>query len=598
MQILYVDDEPDLLQMGKEFLELSGEIGADLAASAAAALEMFPRKWYDAVVSDYQMPGMNGIGLLKEIRGSGSDVPFIIFSGRGREEVVIEAINNGADFYLQKGADAEAVFAELEHKIGQGVARRRAERRIFESEARLRAIIGSSSDVVWEIDLDGRFTYLSPNCAAIFRAQPAQLLRSHFADMVPEQERNAIWSMMTSSFVHGDRVLGLCHQMRRADGTCLEVETSAGPIADYRGSSVAYAGVTKDISAARKAERRHRESEQRFKSMVENSPDCLWEVDRDFRVVYISPQSRVLSGYAPEEIIGGSLVDHIPPAEQEAAKKEFHERLGRNGALRDFQCRAMRKDGSMAVLESNATMIREGGEMIGVLGQTRDVSHRLATEQALRNANARLSLLSSITRHDIMNQLMVLKGYLELQESMAQDEVRRINLMRIREAAEKIQEQLVFAKQYERMGLDEPAWIPLESIKDKLEQEARVKGVVCTVDGVGYEIYADNMLDKVFLNLLDNSVRHGKGVTRVNMRTERASDGLHIFFEDNGAGIPDRTRARLFQRGHGSNTGLGLFLAKEILGITDLGIRECGEKGGGARFDISVPNRGFRASPE
>ncbi|MGC9435906.1 MAG: response regulator [Methanomicrobiales archaeon] len=101
--ILIVDDEPLLLDLTKTYLEKTGGFTVDTAASAREALEMMETTTYDAIISDYEMPEMDGIGFLKTVRGSGSDLPFIIFTGRGREDVVIEALNAGADFYLQKG---------------------------------------------------------------------------------------------------------------------------------------------------------------------------------------------------------------------------------------------------------------------------------------------------------------------------------------------------------------------------------------------------------------------------------------------------------------------------------------------------------------
>ena len=109
--VLIVDDEPDLLELTKIYLEKTGEFAVDIAESAREALEKMQTSTYAAVVSDYEMPEMNGIEFLKTVRGSGSDMPFIIFTGKGREDVVIEAINNGADFYLQKGGNPKAQFA-------------------------------------------------------------------------------------------------------------------------------------------------------------------------------------------------------------------------------------------------------------------------------------------------------------------------------------------------------------------------------------------------------------------------------------------------------------------------------------------------------
>jgi len=127
IRVLYVDDEPDLLDLAKIFLEGQGEFVVNTLTSGRAALEQLNIEQFDAIISDYQMPGMDGIQFLVEVRTRFGQVPFILFTGRGREEVVIQAINSGADFYLQKGGAPEAQFAELSHKIKKAVEGLRAE---------------------------------------------------------------------------------------------------------------------------------------------------------------------------------------------------------------------------------------------------------------------------------------------------------------------------------------------------------------------------------------------------------------------------------------------------------------------------------------
>ena len=139
--LLYVDDEPDLLSLGKLFLERGGDFHVTTAMSAHEGLEKLAAGSFDAVISDYQMPVMDGIALLKEVRIAHGDIPFILFTGKGREEVVIEAINNGVDFYLQKGGAPKAQFAELRHKILVAVERRHALDALRDSEQRLADII-------------------------------------------------------------------------------------------------------------------------------------------------------------------------------------------------------------------------------------------------------------------------------------------------------------------------------------------------------------------------------------------------------------------------------------------------------------------------
>ncbi len=117
ISVLYVDDEVALLEIGRIFLEVSNELSVHTALSVKKAYELMEKENFDIIVSDYQMPDINGIDFVKQIRKSGNNIPFILFTGRGREELVIEAINSGVDFYLQKGGDPKAQFAELEHKI-------------------------------------------------------------------------------------------------------------------------------------------------------------------------------------------------------------------------------------------------------------------------------------------------------------------------------------------------------------------------------------------------------------------------------------------------------------------------------------------------
>jgi PAS domain S-box-containing protein len=475
IRVLYIDDDADLLATGKELAERSGLMWIDGVTSVTAAARKISEERYDAVVCEYQVSGTDCLTILREMRKSIADIPFIIFTKRGREEMVAEALNNGADLYIHKGGSATSAFAELQDKVLQTVARKRAERRILESEARLRAVTESSSDVIWEVDLEGRFTYISATCELVLGRRADELRGSLFSDLMVPDEKETVWSMLSAAFQRGDRVSNLCFLMSKGDGTLIEVETSTGPLSDAEGRMIGHAGLTRDVTPTRQELRRH-----------------------------------------------------------------------------------------------------------------------LATERSLRNANARLSLLSSITRHDTMNQVQVMKGYLELAESMAQDERRRANLARIREAAEQIQKQLEFTKQYERMGLDEPAWIPLAEMGEKLRQEATKKGVACALGDLEYGIYADNMFDKVFFNFLDNSLRHGKQVRNVRLEAFVEGEDLKIVYQDDGIGVAEKDKPKLFQRGYGSNTGMGLFLAREILSITDLAISENGIPGKGVRFCILVPRERYR----
>jgi PAS domain S-box-containing protein len=144
--VLYVDDEPALLDIGKAFLEASGEFTVTTVPSVESALSVIPTQHFDAIISDYQMPVTNGLTFLKKIRAENNLIPFIIFTGQGREEIVIEAINAGADFYLQKGGAQKAQFAELAHKIKKAIELKKALHDLHDSERKFRMLIENSFD--------------------------------------------------------------------------------------------------------------------------------------------------------------------------------------------------------------------------------------------------------------------------------------------------------------------------------------------------------------------------------------------------------------------------------------------------------------------
>ncbi len=130
-----------MLEITKIFLERTGTFSVDTAGSASEALELIQTKAYSAIVSDYEMPGMNGIEFLQVVRMDSPDLPFIIFTGRGREDVVIEALNSGVSYYIQKGGDPKAQFAELSYKIILAIEKRNTEEHLRLDEQRLEALV-------------------------------------------------------------------------------------------------------------------------------------------------------------------------------------------------------------------------------------------------------------------------------------------------------------------------------------------------------------------------------------------------------------------------------------------------------------------------
>ncbi|MFH0968187.1 MAG: ATP-binding protein [Methanobacteriota archaeon] len=207
-------------------------------------------------------------------------------------------------------------------------------------------------------------------------------------------------------------------------------------------------------------------------------------------------------------------------------------------------------------------------------------------------------MLSSITRHDILNQLMVLRNYLELSKEDEKNPEILEYMEKEDKAAEAIENQITFTKYYQDIGIEAPAWQQVDEYIRTSVIELRIIDIPVDVSFLDLEIYADHLIQKVFYNLMENSLRHGEEITRIVFSFQETESGGMIIYEDDGVGISDEDKKQLFRRGFGKHTGLGLFLSREILSITGIKIQETGKPGQGVRFEILIPQGKYRMREE
>jgi len=224
-----------------------------------------------------------------------------------------------------------------------------------------------------------------------------------------------------------------------------------------------------------------------------------------------------------------------------------------------------------------------------------DITRSVVDQKALHLANKKLNLLTSLTRHDILNNITAAEGYLYLIDTtdMPPDTVRHIN--GLREQIEAIQRKNEFSRDYQDMGIEAPVWQSPEQILEQyLAAHTDTGDVKIEHHLAGYEIHADPMFPRVFENLIGNALIHGKTLTSIRWYTEERDDSLLIICEDDGVGVADEKKETIFKPAFGRSHGFGLYLVSEILSITGITIRETGVFGEGARFEIQVPAEKFR----
>jgi len=219
--------------------------------------------------------------------------------------------------------------------------------------------------------------------------------------------------------------------------------------------------------------------------------------------------------------------------------------------------------------------------------------HEMA-RKALEVVNNKLNLLASVTRHDILNQITAISGYLQLLDyECASNPKVSPYIQSIENAISTIQRQITFTRDYKDLGLKSPEWQRLDEVIQRAASLRPLPRVNLLIETGDLEIFADPFLEKVFINIFDFSLLRGEKVTEIIVTFDEQKERGVLMITDNGIGIPASRKERIFEYS-GKEAGFNLFLSREILSITGLSIRENGEEGKGAKFEILVPGNTWR----
>ncbi len=325
--------------------------------------------------------------------------------------------------------------------------------------------------------------------------------------------------------------------------------------------------------------------------ILQKIPVGVMVVDDLERVTEVNPAAEAALGLSSGEGIGR------PAAE---LTRQFPELPGILRHARPGVLEEVRHDDQHFTFEVVA-LGDENARQAGSVLLIRDISPwRQAEEALLRRtdelevANRQLALISAITRHDISNQLVVVDGYLDL---LIEDEMTPVQtgvVEQVQNATGRVRRMVTFMRDYQAIGTSAPVWTDLRSLPGRAAAEVALGKVQISNLLPDIEVLADPLLEKVISTLFENAVRHGWRVTEILLFARTDPAGLTIVCEDDGVGVPDDGKERIFEREYGSNTGLGLFLAREILSITGMTIAETGIPGAGAQFEIRVPPGRYR----
>ncbi len=375
------------------------------------------------------------------------------------------------------------------------------------------------------------------------------------------------------------------------------LRASAAPIYDENGSVAGAIETITDITELKQAQKDLVESENRYRTIFENTGTATVLLEENTIISIANAEFVRMSGYAKEEIEGKKRwTEFVIKEDLERMLAQHRLRRERSEtALRHYEFRFITKTGETRNIFLTIDVISGTKKSVASL---MDITPQVRAQEAVKLANRKLTLLSGITRHDIGNQLQALSGYLELTKKFLADPARTAEFTdKEMHIADTIASLINFTRDYEVLGMNAPVWQNVPAIIGTIAVMLPVQDIRLDTGDPGLEVFADPLLERVFYNLIDNALRYGGDrLTAMRVSSHPGNDGLVIIFEDDGAGIAYPDKALLFTRGFGKNTGLGLFLSREILGITGITITENGEPQKGARFEITVPKGAYRFS--
>ncbi|MDP3396544.1 MAG: PAS domain S-box protein [Methanoregula sp.] len=468
---------------------------------------------------------------------------------------------------------------------------RRAEEELRESEARFRKILEMAPLPLCYVNVNGVITYRNERFVQIFgyTADDVPTLTEWWQQAYPDahyrQWVTTTWdAAVKHATEHGIDIKPVEYTVTCKSGEERIIEISGITLGDD------FLATFIDLTERKVAEAALKESEERLRTIILSMQFGIVIIDaQTHTILEANDKALEMIGGTSESVAGSVCHRFICPAE--LGKCPVTD-LGQNIDSSERVLLNLRGE-KLPILKS-VIRITLGGKDV-LIESFIDITERKKAEEALALASKKLALLSGITRHDINNQLTILMGYLIILQKKQPDPSFSDYFQKVSTAAQRISSMIEFTKEYEKIGVKAPAWQDCRILVDTAVKQAPLGQVVVKNDlPTGAELFADPLIVKVFYNLMDNAVRYGGKITTIRFFVQEHEGNHVVICEDDGDGVVAQEKEKIFQRGFGKNTGLGLALSKEILEITGISIAENGEPGKGARFEMVVPKGAWR----
>lgn len=382
--ILLLEDDPVLLEVSKLTLEKMGGFHVTGVLSAERGIDEIQRTDFSAIVSDYDMPGMNGLDFLKTVRDTGNDTPFIIFTGKGREEIAIRAYELGADHYLQKGSDTKSLFYEIIQKINTCVEKRKVERELDASRKQYTNIFNHLPDPTFVIDNEGRVIGWNAAIEALTGVGREDITgkgdyayseaiygenRPILIDLVLDpalclEDEYRIISCDDGYFTAEKKVV---FPDNRKHILWVKVSPLAGDATSPGGAIASL----RDITIRKEAEEKIRRANEYNRSLIEAHQDPLVTVDGNGMIMDVNEAMETLTGYSRDILTGMSFFDLFT---KPGIAKEAHQFVMEGLRLTDVPLQVRTATGEESgILFFGSPYLNGDGDVLGVFAELHDM---------------------------------------------------------------------------------------------------------------------------------------------------------------------------------------------------------------------------------
>ena len=459
----------------------------------------------------------------------------------------------------------------------------RVEKMIKEKEKMFEQLFMSNPEAAVYVDSNFNILNVNPRFTKLFGYTLKEIYGKNIDDIVVPEDKIEEAKMLNKKtfegYVYHDTI------RKRKDGTLIPVSISAAPI-KVEGKFLGFVVMYKDISQLKKIEKELKEAEKHFETLFNVMVDPVIIIDSEGKILEVTNKLEEVTGLKKKNLIGKNVmeVEVLPQKSKTLIRKNLMKRI-KGIYVAPYEIEVLTKKGEKLPFEVNGAKIEYKGSP-AIMIVLRDISERKLMEDKLR-------IVGRLIRHDVRNKLSTILGNVYLaKKKLPKNHEALENLKAIESAVQQAVRIFDFARTYERLGMEKLVYMNVEeTVNEAVSLFSDMHNVKVINKCKGLRVLADSLLRQLFYNLIDNSLRYGKKISKIRIYYKEENDHLKLIYEDDGVGIPKREKEKIFMEGYGGNTGYGLYLIRKICETYGWTIKETGEYGKGAQFTIIIPKR-------